>query len=308
MNFDVVIVGAGLAGCTMARLLSSGNTILIVEERDHIGGNCYDYYNEHGILTHKYGPHFFHTDDKEVFQFLSNFTDWHYYQHRVLSYINGTYLKFPSEAIPKCYSGYTQKQWGDWADRLHDSVTDRVKLLNPDDDRYFNDKYQAMPKHGYTNMLQNMIEGIPILLNTRWQDVCDHIGWKKCLIWTGSLDTFFSYQHGRLPYRSLHFEHETLDQEYYQQCAQINYPVDYDFTRIVEIKHATGQKHHKTTIVREYPCEPGIPYYPIPCEETEKMKDVLFIGRLAEYEYINMDTVIKKAFILYEDTWKNLYS
>jgi UDP-galactopyranose mutase len=316
MNYDFLVVGAGLAGCVSAEHLSRYGTVLMVEKRDHIGGNCFDFYNEYGILIHKYGPHFFHTNNKVVFDYLSQFTDWHYYQHRVLAYINGRFVKFPSKAIEGCFSGYTKKQWGEWADKIYDSVPSRINV-DKNDDRYFADKYQVMPLYGYSNMFISMTsnKNISILLKTDWQKVAGDIKY-KLLVWTGRIDEFFDFQYGKLPFRSLGFETITLDMEFYQDAAQINYPIDYDFTRVIEIKHATGQTNPKTTIVREYPRQLGIPYYPIPCEETDEIynkysplatniRDVYFIGRLAEYAYLNMDEVVEKVISINDQKWKN---
>ena len=314
MNYDYIIVGAGLTGCVLAENLSKNNSVLIVERRNHIGGNCYDYYNDDHILVHKYGPHFFHTNDSEVWNYLSRFTPWHYYQHRVLSYVDGGLHPFPlppskmkeGNNLEKFYLSYTRKQWGKYAEALDDSVLKRVVMREESfDTRYFTDKYQAMPKYGYTKMMSNMIKDIPIILNTDFLAVADTFSYKR-LFYTGRIDEYFSNKLPSLPYLSLKFEHETVNQELYQPVAQINFPLDYDFTRIIEIKHATGQKSEKTTIVREYPFGNGDPFYPIPSKETEELynkykemaeieKYATFIGRLAEYRYYNMDHIVKNA-------------
>ena len=195
---------------------------------------------------------------------------------------------------------------------LDASVCARIPVRTNRDGRYFNEKYQAMPRHGYTSMFKKLIShpNIHLLLKTDYKEIVDLLSFKR-MIYTGQIDEYFNYKFGRLPYRSLLFEFETMDQEWYQPVSQVNYPNDYDFTRIVEIKHATGQMHQKTTIVREYPSEEGNPYYPIPREENRllyekyrkeanKLKTVHFIGRLANYKYYNMDEVVALALELFE--------
>jgi UDP-galactopyranose mutase len=357
--FDFLIVGAGFAGCVLAERIASrfDRKVLIVEKRDHIGGNCFDFYNEDGLLVHKYGPHYFRTNNKKVFDYLSQFTQWRYHQYRILAFVNGQLLPLPinldtvnnlyglklssfeleeffekvREPVEKIrtsediviaqvgrelyemfFKNYTKKQWGLDPSELDASVCARIPVRTNRDGRYFNDKYQAMPKHGYSEMFRKLIShpNIHLLLKTDYKEILDLVPFNK-MIYTGPIDEFFDHKFGRLPYRSLRFEFETLDQECYQPVSQVNYPNDYDFTRIVEIKHATGQRHQKTTIVREYPLEKGDPYYPIPREENQllyerykkeadKLKDVYFIGRLANYRYHNMDEVVALALELFE--------
>lgn len=361
--FDYLVVGAGFAGCVMAERIASqaGKRVLVVDVRDHIGGNAYDYYNEHGILMHKYGPHWFHTNNKRIFDYLSQFTAWRYHFHSVRSYVDGQLLPIPincdtlnqlyglelrspqdvqryldsvKEDIPhprnaeevvlsrvgrnlyeKFFQGYTQKQWGRDPKSLDACVTARIPTYTNRDGRYFTDTYQGMPLHGYARLFANMLahKNISVLLQTDYRSILDTIRFNR-MIYTGPIDSFFDYAHGRLPYRSLRFEHETYDTAYYQQAQQINYPNNYDFTRVIEWKHATGQQHHKTTITREYPLEAegehGL-YYPIPSQENaalyrryqqdaEKLEHVLFLGRLADYKYYNMDQVVARSLHLFE--------
>ncbi|HOJ78738.1 MAG TPA: UDP-galactopyranose mutase [Bacillota bacterium] len=356
--FDYLIVGCGLAGVTCARLLAeNGYRVLIIDRRNHIGGNVYDYYNEDGILVHKYGPHIFHTQHRKVWDFLSRFTQWHYYQHRVLSLVRGKLVPLPinvdtinllyntnysSETIQEFYDRvsqpdipvtnakemvikkignelyelffkeYTRKQWGLDAEMLDPEVTARIPIRYNRDDRYFEDRYQGMPRFGYTRMITNMLDHpqIHVMLNADFAFVKDKLDYDR-IIYTGPIDAFFDYKHGKLPYRSLEFQFETLDCNYYQTVATVNYPNDYDFTRITEFKHMTGQVHPKTAIVREYPCAAGEPYYPIPKaenkalyakyhEEAETQENLYFTGRLGLYQYLNMDVVVKEAMELVE--------
>lgn len=363
MKYDYLIVGAGLAGSIMAERLSSqmNKKVLIIEQRNHIGGNCHDYYDNAGILVHKYGPHYFRTNRKHVFDYLSSFTEWHYVYYRINVMVDGKLVPLPinldtvnelygynfssdqlkefldrqkteltaitssedviiskvgKDLYEKIYKAYTTKQWGLDPKELDASVCGRVPVRTNRDNRYFTDKYQALPKYGYHKMFEKLLNhhNIHIMLKTTYNDIKKDIKFEK-LIWTGSICGFFNHKYGKLPYRSLRFEHETIDTEYYQPVSQVNYPVDYDFTRVVEIKHATGQKHHKTTIVREYPAAEGEPFYPIPRQQNEalykkykeksdKLKDTYFIGRLAEYKYLNMDEVADKALKLFK-TLKN---
>lgn len=360
MQVDYLIVGSGLAGSVLAECLASqlDKKVIVVEKRPHIGGNSYDYFNENGILVHKYGPHYFRTNNKTVFDYLSQFTDWHYVYYRIKVMVDGRLLPLPinldtinelygsryssddlksffenqktavkeiknsediiiskvgRELYEKIYRDYTVKQWGLEPKDLDASVCGRIPVRTNRDDRYFTDKYQAMPKFGYHKFFEKMLDhpNIKIMLQTDFKEIKDSIKY-GALIYTGPIDEFFDCKYGKLPYRSLRFEHETLDKEYYQQVSQVNYPHDYDFTRIVEIKHATGQQHHKTTIVREYPAAEGEPYYPIPMPknedmykrykaEAERLDNIYFVGRLAEYKYYNMDQVVARAFEVFED-------
>lgn len=360
---DYLIVGAGLSGCVLAEQLAgrSGKKVLIVDKRDHIGGNCYDYYDRSGILVHKYGPHYFRTDDKKVLDYLSQFTDWYHHQYKILVNVEGRYVPFPinldtindlyglslssaelevffekirkplkeiqtsqdviinqvgQELYEIFFKGYTRKQWGMDPSELGASVCGRIPIRLNRDARYFNARYQVMPKYGYTQMFKKLINhpNIHLLLKTNFNVLKDRLPYKY-LIYTGPIDEFFDYQFGPLPYRSLRFEFETLDREWFQPVSQVNFPNDYDFTRIVEIKHATGQVHPKTTIVREYPTDEGEPFYPVPKPqnqtlyekyraEGDKLENVFFIGRLAQYKYLNMDEIVARALDLFETRLK----
>jgi UDP-galactopyranose mutase len=356
--FDYLIVGAGFAGSVLAERLAedAGKKVLIIDKRPHIAGNAYDHYDEAGILVHKYGPHIFHTNSREVFEYLSRFTEWRQYQHRVqacvdgqlvpmpinLSTINQLYgLKLTSFELPeffnklaekrasiktsedvivskigrelyeKFFRNYTRKQWDLDPSELDASVTARVPVRTNNDDRYFTDTYQAMPKHGYTRMFEKMLThpNIKILLNADYREIQKVIPHRE-VIYTGPVDEYFDYRYGRLPYRSLEFKFETLNQDRHQPAAVINYPNEYLYTRVTEFKYLTGQEHHKTTLVYEYPKASGDPYYPIPKSENTELyrkyqmlaaatKGVYFVGRLATYKYYNMDQVAAQALTLY---------
>ena len=298
MKFKYVVVGAGLAGLTMAERIANvlDEKVLVIEKRNHIGGNVYDSYNEEGILIHNYGPHIFHTNDKEVYEYLSKFTKWNDFWHRVLSYVDGNLVPMPitvetinklynldldctqveefleSKAIDikeirtskdvalskvgqdiyeKMFESYTRKQWGVDPSQLDTSVISRIPVRNNRDTRYFNDKYQGMPSHGYTKMCENMAsnKNIKIMLNTNYKEVIDDIQYDT-LVYTGPIDEFYDYKHGKLAYRSIDFVFETYDKAEFQEAPVVNYPNDFDYTRITEFKKLTWQSHKRQLYVR----------------------------------------------------------
>jgi len=352
--FDYMVIGAGFAGCVLAERLAAGlgKSVLVVDKRPHIGGNAYDHHDEHGVLVHKYGPHIFHTNSREVFTYLSRFTEWYPYQHRVRAWVDGRLVPIPinldtinalygtnfnsfqlaefyksvaepraelktsedvilsqvgRELYEKFFRNYTRKQWGLDPSELDAAVTARVPTRTNRDDRYFTDAYQAMPLRGFTRMFERMLDHpkIKILLNTDYHEIVGSILYDE-VICTGPVDEFFDYQFGRLPYRSLQFQFETLETAQAQSVAVVNYPNDNLYTRVTEFKHLTGQQHPKTTRVYEYPQAEGDPYYPIPRPENaakyKKYQElaaatpgVHFVGRLGTYKYYNMDQVVAQA-------------
>ncbi len=208
----------------------------------------------------------------------------------------------------KFFRGYSQKQWGLDLSELSASVASRIPTRTNDDDRYFTDTYQFMPAQGYTKMFERLLcnNNITLELNADFEIIKNQIQFKH-LIYTGPIDSYFQHCHGRLPYRSIRFEHKHIaDVEYYQAVGTVNFPVDNDYTRITEFKHITMQQHESTSIVREYPTSEGDPYYPIPRPENEVLykiyqemadaiSNVTFLGRLAQYRYYNMDQVVAAA-------------
>jgi UDP-galactopyranose mutase len=207
----------------------------------------------------------------------------------------------------KFFRGYTRKQWGLDPSQLDASVTARVPTRTNRDDRYFSDKFQAMPSGGYTRMFERMLShpNIKVMLNTEYREIVDLVPWKH-MIYSGPIDAFFNFKHGQLPYRSLRFEHRNLNRERFQAVGTVNYPNEYAYTRISEFKHITGQTHPSTSVVYEYPCAEGDPYYPIPRPENaelyrryeaeaEALNNVTFVGRLATYKYYNMDQVVGQS-------------
>jgi UDP-galactopyranose mutase len=352
--FDWLIVGAGFAGSVLAERIASqrGERVLLIDRRPHVGGNAYDRQNEAGLLIHQYGPHIFHTNSSSVFDYLSRFTEWRGYEHKVLADVDGKLLPIPinldtinqlyglnltseelerwfaeraepvqeirtsedvvvskvgRELYQKFFQGYTRKQWGVDPSELDKSVTARVPTRTNRDDRYFTDDFQFMPAAGFTRMFERMLSHpkIKIMLQTDYQEIRDEVQYSR-VIFTGPIDEFFEYRFGRLPYRSLSFEHVTLDKEWHQPVAVVNYPQTQAYTRVTEYKHLTGQEHPKTSLTFEYPCDHGDPYYPVPRPENQKLykayerlalaqTNVWFVGRLATYRYYNMDQVVGQA-------------
>lgn len=378
--YDCIIVGAGIAGATVARKLAeeSNKKVLVLERRNHIGGNCYDKPDDHGILIHEYGPHIFHTGDEGVREFLSRFTKWYDFGHEVVAKVGDQLIPVPfnlntlhmvydkekAERLEKklieeygldsrvpimklrestdadvreiadyvyknVFLYYTMKQWGQTPEEISPEVTGRVPVVISYDNRYFKDKYQSVPIDGFTPMFAAMLDhpNIEVRTGVDCSDVLDFedgkIYFEKAeftgdLVYTGALDELFDCKFGRLPYRSLNFQFEHLDQDSFQDHSVVNYTVSEDFTRITEFKFLTGQKDTDgTTIVREYPfaytgAEGEIPYYAILNAENEALYEKYrlltedfdkfhLLGRLAEYKYYNIDAMCRKAMELAEE-------
>lgn len=352
--FDWLVVGAGFAGSVLAERLASqrGEKVLIIDRRPHIAGNAFDRHNEAGLLIHQYGPHIFHTNARPIFDYLSQFTPWRPYEHRVLADVDGQLLPIPinldtvnrlyglsltseqlegffaarAETVPdvrtsedvvvsrvgrdlyeKFFRGYTRKQWGVDPSELDKAVTARVPVRTDRDDRYFSDAFQSMPAQGYTRLFERMLNhpNITVRLQADFREIRRSVAFRR-LVYTGPIDEYFDHRFGPLPYRSLRFEHVTLDREWVQPVAVVNYPQAQPYTRVTEYKHLTGQKHPQTSLTYEYPSDEGDPYYPVPRPENAALykryeqlalacDDVWFAGRLATYRYYNMDQVVGQA-------------
>jgi UDP-galactopyranose mutase len=381
--FNYIVVGSGFSGSVIAERIANvlNQKVLLVEKRNHTGGNCYDFKDENNILIHKYGPHIFHTDYKDVFDYLSNFSDWNIYYHKVLAFVDGKKVPIPFnintlyEVFPKTlaenleqklinmynygskvtilellkeedrdlkflanyvydkiFKNYTSKQWGLKPEEIDPNVIARVPIYISKDNRYFTDKYQVLPASGYTKVFERMLNhpNIKIMLNTEFKEIISidfenkkiyFMGqeFKGKLIFTGMIDELFNFRYGYLPYRSLDLHFKTIEKDYYQESPVVNYPNDYDFTRITEFKHIHPTSSKKTTILIEYPkaYQPNkdIPYYPVFTkenqeaynkykEETDKFENLILVGRLADYKYYDMDDAVKRALEVFEERVK----
>ena len=358
-KYDYLVVGSGICGATIAnKLKEKGKKILVIEKRNHIAGNVYTESIE-GINVHKYGAHIFHTDYKDVWDYVNSFVEFNRYTNSPIARINNevynmpfnmnTFSKIwkdvftPEEAKNKIESekremdgkepsnleeqaislvgrtiyeklvkGYTEKQWNRKCADLPAFIIKRLPVRFTYDNNYFNDRYQGIPIGGYTLLVQKMLEGIEVKLDTNFFDNkeeytnnCDKI------IYTGAIDEYFNYSLGHLEYRSLLFDTKILDIENYQGNAVINYTgTEVDYTRVIEHKHFENTDSSKTVITYEYPADykKGMEkYYTINDDKNNELankykelaskeNNVIFAGRLAEYKYYDMDDVIKRAF------------
>ncbi len=361
-----LVVGAGFSGAVMANLLAEelGEEVLVIDKKDHIAGNCYDYRDENGIMIHKYGSHIFHTKSEKVWNYIRKFTDFNTYMHKVIGILDGIethipfnlntlYDVFPNSfatkleeklldvfaintKVPilefqkqddddlkflanyvyeKIFLYYTTKQWGVSPKEVDGAVTARVPVYLSKDNRYFQDRFQGIPLEGYTKVVERILDNknIKIKLNTEYKDInpddFDRI------FYTGPIDEFFEYKYGALPYRSVNFKFETYNKPYYQSAACVNYPCNYDFTRIHEYKYYLDDQTDKTVIAKEYSeffeLGKNERYYPIPTEENDalyrkyfedgkRLEKVYFLGRLGDYKYYDMDKAILRAIELFE--------
>ena len=359
MKYDYLIVGSGLFGATVAnRLKKKGKKVLVLEKRSHVGGNVYTE-NIEGIDVHKYGAHIFHTDYKDVWDYVNSFVEFNRYTNSpVARYKNeiynmpfnmNTFSKIWSDVITpedalrhineerkemegkeptnleeqaisligrtiyeKLVKGYTEKQWNRDCKDLPAFIIKRLPVRLTYDNNYFNDRYQGIPIGGYTLLIEKMLDGVEVRLNTNFFDDREkYMSIAKKIIYTGMIDEYFDYKLGRLEYRSLRFDTKVMDTDNYQGNAVINYTGrEVDYTRVIEHKHfefMTG--NNKSVVTFEYPddWDPSKEaYYVINDDKNNKLaeeyrklslkeKNVIFGGRLAEYKYYDMDDVIKRA-------------
>jgi len=377
--FDVIVIGSGLTGAVIAERIATvlNKKVLIIEKREHIAGNCYDYKDETGILVHKYGPHIFHTDNKKVFDYLSSFTNWDIYHHNVLAFIDGKKVPIPfnlnsidilfpkelaenltkkllnkfsyGEKVPilnllvendsdlkflakyvydNIFLNYTVKQWGLKPEEIDPEVTGRVPIFIGRDNRYFNDRYQCLPRQGYAKMFEKILanQNIKLLMKANFKEIMnlDFINkkiffmgnqFKGKLVYTGKIDELFDFKFGELPYRSLNMCFEKHEVEFFQETTSVNYPNNYDFTRITEFKHLHPIKTRKTVILKEFPQKHihniNEPYYPFFTKDakqkyemylkfSKKFKNLVLAGRLADYKYYDMDDAVENALRVFE--------
>lgn len=363
MKFKNIVIGSGISGITVAhKLAKKGEPVLIIEKRSHIGGNSYDYFDSDGCYIQKYGPHIFHTTNKQVWDYVSQFTKWRNYQHKVLGFIDGNLIPIPfnfdsiDKVFPekiasemkdllikkqgygsrisvfdlmnsseselrilgdyiykKVFLNYTIKQWDQKPDEIDKSVLNRVPVVIGTDPRYFNDAYQGIPESGFTEIFRKMLDcsRIKILLNTDYKEVIDSIEYER-MFYTGPLDYFFDFKFGSIKYRAIDFEFEKVKSPF-QKSSVINYPNDFEFTRITEFGKFLGKENKKTIILKEYPSwDKGTKAYPVKNDENQKiinrylketktLKNVYFVGRLAECKYYNMDKAFENAIDIIEN-------
>jgi UDP-galactopyranose mutase len=323
------IIGGGISGATAAVVLkNAGYSVRLFETRNHIAGNCYDSIIG-GTMTHNYGPHFFHTDDKEVFEFLSRFTEWIDYKHRPkgetkLGLISLPYSKKTISEIGReltqeeitdvIFREYSEKQWGVPFDQVPRSITNRIpKTKDCDDPSWFEgQEYQLLPKDGYTQMISRMLNGVEVVLGAGKND------WKSyesdITVYTGKVDEYFNFVHGDLPYRSLDIEHTITSRRL--PCAVVNHnTLSTPYTRSYDNAYFTNPHSETTVITRELPKACGrsdIPFYPIPFgsglkiyskykDLAERESRVVFAGRLATYTYLDMWMAIKQVLLKFRN-------
>ena len=365
---DVMLVGAGPVSCTIAERLSTLYNLkcIIIEKRPHLAGNCYDFQNNKGLFVHKYGPHYFRTNNLLIIDYLKKFTKFKNANYVVKCYNKSSFYDLPinintlnkyfnknlktekeakkflssisgkyqnpknSEQQMKniigkdlyelIYKNYTKKMWGTEPSKIPLKTFLRIPIRYNFDDRYFDEQYQVFPNSGYTRMFRKMTNStnIKILYNLDYFKLDKNHKPNLFTIYTGPIDRFFNYKYGKLNWRSLDFKFETYKKNFYQPFLQVNYPNQYSYTRKVEIKHIHNPNNviNFTTISKEYPKENGDPYYPVNFYSdqikfkryyklTKNLNSIFFIGRLAEYKYLNMDEVILRA-LDFVKNFKNL--
>lgn len=368
----ILVVGAGFSGAVVAERVASvlGRAVLVIDRRSHIAGNAYDPSDSHGVIVHKYGPHIFHTNAPQVAQYLSRFTTWRPYEHRVRGLVDDRWVPLPFNMtsfedvfgvadgqrliklladefgvevkVPilkmresasrdirliadliydKVFLHYTVKQWGLTPEQLDASVSARVPVYVSRDDRYFQDAFQFMPAQGYLQLFKRILDHplIEVRTSASYMDTIDNEPFEH-VVFTGPIDEFFDYRHGPLPYRSIRFDMVSQEAVIPVQAYTVeNYPTPAEihaYTRSTEFRLLTGQDDVGwTTRAFEYPeaYHVGVnePHYPIPREQNrqifrlyrtdaEKLNTVSFVGRLADYNYYNMDQAVASALSSFE--------
>ncbi len=323
----ILVVGAGFSGAVVAReCAAAGHLVKVIDKRNHIGGNAYDYIDENGIRIHKYGPHLFHTNNEKVVQWLSQFTEWVPYQHKVKAQLNdGTYVTLPVNKATKEIVGeenvldiffrpYTKKMWGKSLDELDPSIINRVPIRDDDNELYFpNDEYQMMPKNGYTEIFKNILNhsNIEVECNVEFHQSMEEE--YDYVFNSMPIDMYFNYDYGKLPYRSIKFHNVVLQQPRVLPTATVNFTHDGPYTRVTEWKNipAHGKNDYTTVLTYEEPCDYKDNnyerYYPVKDIEGTNKKTykkykervnedkMTFIGRCGMYVYVDMHQAISSA-------------
>lgn len=325
-NKKILIVGAGFSGATIARILAENSMLVtVIEKRDHIAGNAYDFVNEHGIRLHKYGPHIFHTNNKRVFDWLSKYTNWISYKHKVRALLkDGTEVVLPpnrdtakivgkDNIIDVLFRPYTKKMWGLDIEDLDPGIVKRVPVREDDNLYYFpNDEYQGLPADGYTKLVENILdhENIEVQLDTEFTKSMEH---KFFHVFNAMpIDEYYEFKFGELPYRSLRFHHQTVNVPKLLSVPTLNFTHNGKFTRVTEWKNYPGHGENDllTSITLEEPCD----YKDNRCERYYPVKDVAgenrriykrynsipndkvtFVGRCGMYVYIDMHQAVSSA-------------
>lgn len=375
--YDYVIIGGGLSGCCTANLLANrGKKVLIVEKRKHIGGNLYDEYDKKtGVIVQRYGPHIFHTNDEQVYDFVKDKTEWVPFILKCGACLNGVFTpspfnystidqffqngdeikrefekEYPDEdyvtivellnspnrllqeyalfLFEQDYSLYTAKQWGIPVEKVDVNVLKRVPVRKDYKECYFVDKYQMMPKKGFSSLISSLIhhKNISIMLNVNCLNFLKFekdkviVTLPKCenssIIFTGPIDSLFNYKFGLLPYRSLSFRYKRMEKRNFQPYPVVAYPKARKYTRITDFNYLNGLLSNSTVIAYEYPRQYSLesttdPYYPINNDESQKLynmylqmanqySNLYLVGRLANYKYYNMDQIIKECILFSE--------
>ena len=369
-RYDWLVVGAGFTGAVVAERLARGldQRVLVIDRRDHVGGNAHDRRDAGGRLIHPYGPHVFHTNSDRIFDYLSRFTAWRPYEHRVQGWIDGRLVPLPfnltslrmlfpettaarlserlvrafgRDARPtihdlraagddpdlrriadyvfdKVFASYSARQWGVPVADLDPAILARVPVVVGEDDRYFTDRHQAMPRDGYSALFARLLDhpNIHVSLNTAMAEV-QPTAWDR-MVYCGPLDDYFGRSAGALPYRSVRFAHRAVDVRDGLPVGTVNHPQAPDFTRVTDFRHLTREAGATTALVTEYPMAhvPSVtePHYPVLSEASGRLADeyrtmgrslagrVWFAGRLADFRYYNMDQAVGRALSLVEKT------
>ncbi len=377
--YDTIIVGAGLSGAVFAERIATvcGWKCLVIDKRNHIAGNCYDYIDDiTGIRVNKYGAHLFHTNSEKVWKYVKKFSSWERWDHKVLAYIDQKYVSIPvnittvnklcytdittedkmqewlqnhqvqypdgpadaeqmaksrvgEQLYEKIFLDYTKKQWNKHPKELDASVTARIPVRCNFDDRYFSDQYQYLPCNGYTHVVKCILKhpNITVQVNTDFEDLDkEWVKSAKLIVYTGPLDQYF--KEAGLP--TLQFRSLKFHTEYFFNCkgymlpnSVVNYPQgEVKFTRSVEYKHFLHQSSEHSIVISETSTSSGEPYYPVPnkrnialyekykylADQEEACGKVIFVGRLANYKYFNMDQAILNSLEVFQSWYEMVFS